>query len=161
MQVDSLRQLSIALQAAGLGWALGLLYDLLRALRRRCRRKGIAAALDGLYALTLFFLVFFFALRVGGGELRLFLLAGLGLGALVFALLCSAPLRPLWDLWVEAGLRLAHFAAAPLRLLLTLAKNLRRRLKKLFHFLGKCYIMVYRKQYPRPRRRRGSSHGRH
>lgn len=160
MEIDSLWQLSVLLRAVGLGWALGLLYDLLRALRHRSPWPALAAALDGAYGLTLFWLIFLFALRVGGGELRLFLLAGLTLGAAVFFLLCSAPLRPLWDLWAKGLARLGRLMTAPLRLFRRLAKKFRQRTKKLFHFLRKCYIISYRKQYSRPARRRGRSHGR-
>lgn len=160
MEVDSLRQLSILLQAVGLGWGLGLLYDLLRAARLRCRRAAIAAALDALYGLALFTLVFLFALRVGGGELRLFLLIGLGLGLLAFFLLCSAALRPLWALWVDAALRLWQLVTLPVHWLWRQMKIFLWRVKKLFHFLRKCYIISYRKQYSRLARRRRRSHGR-
>lgn len=159
MELDSLQQLRVLLSALGLGWTLGLIYDLLRALRLRCRRSFLADALDGLYAAVLFLLVFLFALRVAGGELRLFLLIGLGLGAVAFFLLCSAPLRPLWELWAEAALRLMSALTLPVRFALRQVKNFLRRLKKLFHFLRKCYIISNRKQRPRPQRRKGSSHG--
>lgn len=161
MEIDSLAQLRILLQALLLGWTLGLLYDLLGAVRRRLQGTLAAALLDGAYSLTLFLLVFSFALRAGGGELRVFLLAGLAVGMLFFFALCSAPLRPIWDLWVEAALRLLRLAVFPLRFLLGGLKYFLRRVKKLFHFFRKCYIIIFRKQGgSRSGRRKGRSHGR-
>ncbi len=161
MEIDSLQQLHILLRAVLLGWSLGLLYDLLRALRRRCRWSGLSAALDALYGLMLFLLVFLFALRVGGGELRVFLLAGLAVGLLLFFTLCSAALRPLWDLWVDAALRLLWLLGLPFRFLLRQLNFFRYRLKKLFHFFRRCYIILFCKQGGlRPIRRKGRSHDR-
>ena len=80
-----------------LGAALALLYDLLRAIRLRRRSSGaLTAALDALYCAALALLPFLFALRIGGGELRLFMLLAGILGAVVYFTLCARLLRPLW-----------------------------------------------------------------
>lgn len=161
MEIDSLAQLSILLRSVLLGWGLGLLYDLLRAIRRRAGNTWLPPALDALYGLMLFLLVFLFTLRVGGGELRVFLLAGLAVGLLCFFVLCSTALRPIWDLWVEAALRLLHLLTLPFRLFLRGLKIFRDRQKKGFHFFRKCYIILFRKQGGlRPARGKGRSHGR-
>lgn len=76
-------ELPIALQAlqfaisgaAGLG--LGLIYDLLRALRRRNRR--LAILLDLLFCAMALLLFLLLALYPGHGILRLFMLAALAL----------------------------------------------------------------------------------
>ena len=161
MEVDSLGQLIILLRALGLGWALGLLYDLLRALRRSVKSPWLSSVLDAFYGLLLFFLVFFFALRVGNGELRVYLLAGLAAGGLFFFLLCSAPLRPLWDLWVVALRQFFRLCALPVRFFLRQMKYFLQSLKKLFHFRRKYYIMKNCKRGGRrPEQGRGKFHGR-
>ena len=161
MEIDSLQQLHILLRSVLLGWSLGLLYDLLRALRRRCRQPWLRSTLDALYGLMLFLLVFLFTLRVGGGELRVFLLAGLAIGLLLFFALCSALLRPVWDLWVDTVLRFLRLLILPFRLLLRQLKIFLHRLKKFFHFFRRCYIILFCKQGGlRPIRRKGRSHGR-
>ena len=94
---------SLGAQAQGflasllLGAALALLYDLLRAIRlRRRTSNALTAALDALYCLLLAALSFLFALRVGGGELRLFMLFSALAGAIAYFALLAPLLRPLW-----------------------------------------------------------------
>ena len=60
-----------------LGFILSLLYDLLRAVRlRRATKRRFTSALDLLYCAAFTLLTFLFALRIGGGELRLYMLCG-------------------------------------------------------------------------------------
>ena len=64
-----------------LGFILSLLYDLLRAVRlRRATKRRFTSALDLLYCAAFALLTFLFALRIGGGELRLYMLAFIALG---------------------------------------------------------------------------------
>ena len=85
-----------------LGVSLSLLYDLLRAVRlRRAARRRLTGALDALYCALAALLTFLFALRVGGGELRLYMLFAALLGAVCYFALCARLLRPLWDFWAE------------------------------------------------------------
>ena len=66
-----------------LGMALALLYDLLRAVRlRRRRSQKLTGAMDALYCVALTLSALVFALRIGGGELRL---GGFLFGALTVA----------------------------------------------------------------------------
>ena len=80
-------QLAGYLTAAVLGLAAGAVYDLLRVVRlRRRRNRRLTHALDGLFVAALALVSLWFALRVGQGELRLFMLSAMALGALVYAL---------------------------------------------------------------------------
>ena len=81
-----LRELGLALTA---GAAFGLLYDLLRPLRRG---RVFSALLDLLYVLTVLVGLLAFALYVGRGRLRLFALAAMAFSG------------SLW-LWVTGALR--------------------------------------------------------
>ena len=81
-----------------LGFILSLLYDLLRAVRlRRATKRRFTSALDLLYCAAFALLMFLFALRIGGGELRLYMLFSVLLGVSVrygpSGRRCCSPLR--------------------------------------------------------------------
>ena len=97
------------LSAVLLGGALGLLYDLLRALRSLGGRVW-GGVLDSVYCVLSVSLLFFFVMA-GDGELRLFFLAGALGGAVLFFCLLSPILRPLWDFWLRILLSPVHLAA--------------------------------------------------
>ena len=63
-----------------LGMALALFSDLLRAVRRRAGH-ALTGALDALFCAALTFSALMFALRFGGGELRLYSIAAAIAGA--------------------------------------------------------------------------------
>lgn len=99
-----------------LGFILSLLYDLLRAVRlRRATKRRFTSALDLLYCAAFALLTFLFALRIGGGELRLYMLCSALLGAVSYFTLCTRLFRPLWAFWAEVLFSFARLAAAPLR----------------------------------------------
>ena len=92
-----------------LGFSLALLYDLLRAVRLRRRERALlTGALDALYCVIFALLVFLFSMRVGGGELRLYMILAALLGALFYFSLCARLLRPLWDLWAGVLFSLSY-----------------------------------------------------
>lgn len=131
----------LALQAEGffssllLGIVLALLYDLLRALRvHRGAARALTGVLDALYCLLFSLLVFLFSLRVGGGELRLYMIAAALAGALFYFLLAARLLRPLWDFWAEVVFSLCALAAAPLRALKRAYGKLAKLCKRYFLF---------------------------
>ena len=75
------QQLSAYLTAAALGAASAMFYDLLRAVRlRRRRNRRLTGALDAVYIAGQGLLLLWFALRIGQGELRLYMLTGMALG---------------------------------------------------------------------------------
>lgn len=108
-----------------LGGTLGLVYDLLRALRR-LGGKLWGGVLDALFCLLAVSSLFFFAMA-GDGELRIFVVVGALDGAVLFFCLFSQFLRPLWDFWLNIFL-------APVRLAGSLLKKSGRRGKKAFSF---------------------------
>ena len=73
-------QLSALGAAVALGAAGGLVYDLLRVLRRR--RPGLTHAADGLFALLCLLGTLGVLTQVGGGEPQLYMLLGAGATAL-------------------------------------------------------------------------------
>ena len=154
MEIDSLLQLSLSLQATLLGWTLGLLYDLLRALRLRSQKAFVSSALDILYGLLVLTFLLLFALRAAGGELRVYLLICFFGGAVFFFAACSEVLRPLWDFWINAALSMIALFLLPFRFLHRLGKKFAFYVKKLFHFQKKYYIIrQHRRRFPQGKRR--------
>ena len=99
-----------------LGFILSLLYDLLRAVRlRRATKRRFTSALDLLYCAAFALLTFLFALRIGGGELRLYMLCSALFGAVSYFTLCARLFRPPWAFWAEVLCSLALFGAAARR----------------------------------------------
>ena len=113
-----------------LGTVLGLLYDLLRAVRLRGGR-GLGHVLDAAYCLAAAGSVVLFVLS-GDGELRLFELAGSLGGAVLYFCLPGPALRPLWDFWLDVLL-------APVGLVEHLLGKILEICKKAFSFLAPCY----------------------
>ena len=127
-------QLAMFLRSILLGGTLGLIYDLLRTLRRLGGRVW-GGVLDGFFCVLAVSGLFLFTMA-GDGVLRLFVLMGaLGGGVLFFCLL-SRPMRPLWDFWLELLL-------APAELVWRTGKKCGRRTKKSFSFCRKWFTMKF------------------
>ena len=124
MGIDLADQVRTFLGAAALGGGLGLVYDVLRVFRRRLRLPLLGGLLDlGFWVLTTAGL-FVYATAVGGGVVRIYMGAALALGAVLYFLLLSPPVRILLGLAADG-------AALLLRLLLLPADRLRRLGKKI------------------------------
>ena len=117
MGIDLAEQIRTFLGAAALGGCLGLVYDVLRLLRRRLRLPLMGQLLDlGFWGVTTVGL-FAYAITVGGGVLRIYMGAALVLGAALYFLLLSPPARLLLGLAADG-------VAVVLRLLLLPVKGL-------------------------------------
>lgn len=115
MGIEIGAQLDALWRALFLGAAFALLYDGLRALRlRRRTRRALTDLLDALYCLFLAAALLAFTLRIGQGELRLYMLAFIALGAYLSFALLSPLLQPLWEFWADClfGLRPSSARAA-------------------------------------------------
>lgn len=107
-----LRLQALQLAAAfALGAALGVVYDLLRALRRRV--PALTAAADALFCLLLLVGLLALALYAGGGLLRLFFFPGIALGAWAYFRTLGRLLLPAFS-WVFSAIgRVFHLILAP------------------------------------------------
>jgi len=132
-------QLAALGAAVALGAAGGLIYDLLRVLRRR--RPGLTHAADAVFGLVCLLGTLWALTRVGGGEPQLYLLLGAGAGMLLYLLAAAPLLRPLWEFWADAAGELARLVGLPLGLLGRLGKKLLPKVKKGFHSAGKYAIL--------------------
>ena len=102
----SLQGLQFAAACAA-GGLLGVLYDILRALRRRA--PALTAVTDILFASATACSLLFLILYPCHGAFRVFLLIGIGLGAWAYFLLPGRLLLPFWGLvwaFLERLLRL-------------------------------------------------------
>lgn len=132
-------QLVTFAHAALLGAVCAVVYDLLRSVRLLRRRSVLLThALDGVYAALVLLAVFLFALRRGEGELRLYMLLAMALGAIFYFAALSTLLRPLWDFWASAAAAFLALLWKPLGITAKGGKKFLIYIKKLFHFLCKC-----------------------
>lgn len=128
-------QLVSFLRAALLGLTAGVAYDLLRAVRLRCRSgRLLTHLLDLVYVLSVLLVVFLFTLRQGEGELRLYMLLGMLLGFGIYFLALSDIFRPLWKFWVDILALLLQILWKPMGILLLCGKKFQIYIKKLFYF---------------------------
>ena len=127
-------QLAVFLRAILLGAALGLVYDLLSALRR-LGGKLWGGVLDALFCLASACSVFLFVMA-GDGELRIFIALGIGGGAVLFRCLLGGVLRPVWRFWVDLAL-------FPARLVKKFLQKCGRRGKKVFSFWRNWVTMKF------------------
>ena len=111
-------QLALFLQSIVLGAVLGLIYDLLSALRSLGGRLW-GGILDALFCLAAACAVFLFVMA-GDGELRIFIALGIVGGAILFRFLLGGLLRPIWRFaYIDDGLhpsRIEEYAGAFMRL---------------------------------------------
>lgn len=104
-------QLAALGAAVALGAAGGLVYDLLRVLRRR--RPGLTHAADAVFGLMCLLGALWALTRVGGGEPQLYLLLGAGAGMLLYLLAAAPLLRPLWEFWADVAGDWRGFCGCP------------------------------------------------
>ena len=133
------------------GLASGVFYDLLRALRLRRRHSLLLThLLDGLYVLFLGAVILTLTLRVGQGELRLFLFFGALGGALLWFSFLADLFRPFWDWWLDTIRSFFVLLWKPMAFIWGLVQKLWHRAKKGFLFLRK-YATIYVSRWRRPR----------
>ena len=102
-----------------------------------------------------------FALHVGGGQLRLYMLLGAAAGCALYFWAFRGIFRPLWGFWTGAAASMAALLARPARFALKTAKKIGRFLKKHFHFLRRCATMkLYRWRFHRMQRSSEEGKGR-
>lgn len=150
MEISIAFQTLVFLKAVVMGVGLGILYDLLRAVRRALH-AGVAltAFCDALFWIGTLGAVFIFVLTAAAGEGRSYVLLGAVLGALLYFIALSPPVFILIMLVVRTVLRivrLPQLLCPKVKLHLVcwgntscIHKKTREKLKKLFHFSVKRF----------------------
>ena len=138
----------VTVQLATLGWSvlLGLLcslvYDLLRTVRLRCGSAWLMHTLDAVYIALVLLVVILLSVRRGQGELRLYMLLGMVLGAVSYVPVLRRLLQPVWQFWVDTAALFVRFLCFPAAFLWRMAKKVCHTAKKLFHFWGKYVTII-------------------
>lgn len=138
-------EISISGQAAAfggamaLGMAAGLLYDLFRILRFRAARRVLSAGLDLLFWVAVTAALFSYALTAGNGQLRIFMILGLFLGAFLYFLLFSGLMLRLGYKTADLIALLFHFLMLPLLKSLKFLKKTKEKFKNVFHYFARWY----------------------
>lgn len=118
-------QTRLFLLALGLGFLLGVVYDLFRVLRMAftMRRVGVFIQ-DVLFFLTCASVTFIFLLAVNQGEVRGFIIAGEGLGFLIYYFSFGLLAVKVSSFLVHAIQRLFYLISLPFRALFRLFRRL-------------------------------------
>lgn len=138
MSVDPAAQAHALALCLAAGAGLGLFYDLLRLFRLAPAPRLLAGLLDLLFWLAAAGLLFTCALALGDGRVRLYMAAGLGLGAGLYFMLISPRVRLLLALLTRLLGRVLCLLTAPVRYLVRrialFCSLLKKSRKKHFHF---------------------------
>lgn len=145
MEVDIAQQGRTLLLSISLGLGGGLVYDLLRTLRlRRKRAHLLTHLLDGVFTGSAAYALLYLCVIKGGGTLRLYMVCGVVLGAVVWFALPGPYCRELWSLWVEAAAQALGLMAKPFVVIFSAMKKVG---KKVFLFCGKYATMGTKKSF--------------
>lgn len=124
MEITLAAQTVVFLRAILLGVLCGAVYDVCRAVRRAARAGPVLTALlDGLFWLAALILLFAFSVVYAAGQARGYVLAGEGLGLMLYGMSFSPLVLPLLT-------GLLRFAARGLRLPGRAARRARRLLRR-------------------------------
>ena len=135
--------------AAGLavGCAAAVVYDLLRTVRLARRRRAVTHITDLLFVLAVGWALLRFALSIGRGELRLYVLPCAALGALAYLRLLAPFFRPVWRFWLGAAAQMGRMLSQPVKILWHFCKKVWESTQKAIAFLKKSSkIKIYRKK---------------
>lgn len=138
-------QLQELLASVALGAGAAFIYDVLRTARLLDRHDHLLThLLDGLFTVALGAGALFLSFSLGQGQLRLFMLTGAALGAILWFSLFSKLLRPVWEIWCAALVTAVLLLLKPLLLLWSLLQKGLFAAKKGFSFLLAWGKMRYR-----------------
>ena len=142
MEVTVSSQLAEA--GAGLlcGVFAGVLYDLLRVLRRSVKGRAVTFVTGAVVWMAAAFMLFALGLSAGGGRQRLFLQLMAALGAVLYFLTVSPPILAFGAFLAAVVGRILFILAAPLRVLKKSFEKFRRILKKTFSSVKKRFTII-------------------
>lgn len=136
-------EISVAEQAAAfagailLGFAIGVLYDLLRLFRVRVPISFLGPALDLLFWVVVVAALFLYAADATGGQVRIYVLLSVFGGAVVYFVTLSAWILGLGNLIADGAAFLGRLVRLPFRFLYFCVKKIQKNLKNLFLYRRK------------------------
>jgi spore cortex biosynthesis protein YabQ len=132
MKISVESQAMALLGAVLLGCCVGLLYDILRILRVRCHCRPLSGLLDVLFWICSVPVVFFHTLEAGNGEVRLYMLLGLGGGVCLYFLLLSRGVLFLGYKIADVIGVIFHIFAKPVGWIWHISKKIQKKAKNIF-----------------------------
>lgn len=160
MGFEHMQQVAAFCGAASVGLVTGVMYDVMRALRRRVRQRAVSELLDLLFWVLATAALFYFVVVLGGGELRIFMVLAALLGAVVYFKFCSALVLELVQQGVDGAIGLVRICLLPLGQMKKIVKRMARFAKKLFLSWEKWCIIKVIPEGARFRARKGKQSGR-
>lgn len=124
-----------------LGFALGMVYDLFRIMRRRFGLRRITPLLDALYWLLAAAALFFFAACLSQRGFRLFMFIFAVLGGGIYFNTLSASCMWILERFADLIIFFIRIALFPLKFLLILIKKIIEKLKKVFQYFKKWFTI--------------------
>lgn len=125
--------------AVCLGFFVGVLYDLLRLLRRHLRVPFLGSVLDLLFWVVVTVSLFLFAAEATGGKVRIYVLLSVLGGAVAYFLTLSGWILGLGDLLADGFAFLGRLLSLPFRFLCFSLKKIEKILKNLFLYRKKWF----------------------
>ncbi|MBQ8182884.1 MAG: spore cortex biosynthesis protein YabQ [Clostridia bacterium] len=149
-------QLSILVSSLGLGFLLGILYDVLRALRLSVTNSKIALVVSDIIYFILFGLItFIFILALNKGEIRFYIIIGELIGAVFYYISLGIAVIKITDKMIALLKRFYSFIfkviSAPFRLIKKCFSKLLCRLRKFFLKTEKKSSKIRKKLLPKLR----------
>ncbi len=154
--VPQTEQLSIFVAALGLGFLLGVIYDLFRAIRLSVSTSKYAVIIfDVLYFLTFGLISFLFILALNKGEIRFYIIAGEIIGGAFYYFSFGIAAMKITDHLVKLLRKLYTLvfkvASAPFRLVKRVLLHILEKLKILFIKTKKKSKKIRKKHLPKAR----------
>ena len=135
-------QLAVSLYSMALGVGFGLYYDFIKALRIRTRAFWLLFLCDVIFWVPVGLALFTFGMSEGRGELRIYMLAFVCLGAVIYAYTLSRFWLRLCTLLTRGLSKLLTLCLYPFK---TTAKMIIFCIKKLFSFSKKWFTIILSK----------------
>lgn len=147
-------QLSIFLSSLGVGFILGVLYDVLRGIRLSfSKSKVLVVIFDLIYFILLAFITFIFILAVNKGEIRFYIILGEIIGLLFYYVSFGIAAIKITDKIIGLLRRFYSFAfkvlSAPFRLMKRLFLKLSEKIKRIFKKTSKNSEKIRKKHLPK------------
>ena len=139
MENSTRLQLMQAVVFFSAGIAIGLVYDVCRAIRR-CSGPVMQSAVDALFVFGSAVALYILGMWMGHGQLRLFMVGCLSLGAAVYSSLFSSAVVPVFCVGIRGVQKVMSVMATPLKRL----KNFLKNRKRCFRRLRMRYILIIR-----------------
>lgn len=154
--VPQSEQLAIFVSSLGLGFLLGILYDIFRAVRLSITKSKIAILIfDIIYFILFGLLTFIFILALNKGEIRFYIIVGELIGAVFYYISFGIAVIKITDRIISLLRRFYSFVfkviSAPFRLIKKLFSRLFNKISKLFMKSGKNSEKIRKKLLPKLR----------